>query len=123
MACYAHNEPMATVWTYYGLLFAVTLMIDAAGCVINDMWDKDLDALVCEFKLFSFVVTPSCYTPSIEARTRTRPLPAGDVSMFQASVLLTIQVALIVWLLSHLNGYRSVVFLSPPVSIFGTHSD
>jgi len=32
------------------LLFAATLMTDAAGCVISDMWDKPLDALVCEFR-------------------------------------------------------------------------
>jgi 4-hydroxybenzoate polyprenyltransferase len=62
MACYAHSEPIKTVWTYIGLLFAVSEMFRAAGCVINDMLDKDLDALVREFTLFSLLVNCDAFT-------------------------------------------------------------
>jgi len=42
----------------------------AAGCVINDMWDRDIDRRV--------------------ARTAQRPLAAGTVTMFQAVIFLAI---------------------------------
>jgi hypothetical protein len=52
-------------------------------------------------------------TLSLEARTSTRPLASGDVSMFQAFVFLIPQLALGVWLLSQLNDYRFAVTFSP----------
>jgi 4-hydroxybenzoate polyprenyltransferase len=52
MACYAHNAPITAVWTYVGLFLAAAQVFHAAGCVINDMWDKDVDAAVREFILF-----------------------------------------------------------------------
>ncbi len=42
----------------------------AAGCVINDMWDRDIDRRV--------------------ARTAQRPLAAGTISLFQASLFLAL---------------------------------
>lgn len=51
MACYAHGAPITTVWTYVGLFLAAAQVFHAAGCVINDMWDKDIDAAVREFTL------------------------------------------------------------------------
>ncbi len=51
------------------LLFATgSLVMRAAGCIVNDMWDRDLDRLV--------------------ARTAGRPLAAGLLSMRQAALLL-----------------------------------
>ncbi|MDE1152270.1 MAG: 4-hydroxybenzoate octaprenyltransferase [Micavibrio sp.] len=53
------------------LLFAVgALLMRGAGCVVNDLWDRDLDAKV--------------------ERTRTRPLPAGDVTVRQAFIFLAL---------------------------------
>jgi 4-hydroxybenzoate polyprenyltransferase len=51
MACYAHGTPISTVWAYVGLFLAASQVFHAAGCVINDMWDKDVDAAVrkCTF--------------------------------------------------------------------------
>ena len=42
----------------------------AAGCVINDMWDTDIDRKI--------------------ARTSTRPLASGEISSTQAWVTLTL---------------------------------
>ncbi len=56
-------------------LFAVgALVMRGAGCTVNDIADRDIDGRV--------------------ARTATRPLPSGDVSLFQALVLLGVLLAL-----------------------------
>lgn len=53
-----------------GLLFVGSIVMRGAGCVINDMWDRDLDRQV--------------------ERTRGRPLASGAVAMTQALVFLGI---------------------------------
>ena len=51
------------------LLFAIgSMVMRAAGCVVNDMWDRDLDRQV--------------------ARTAGRPLAAGTLSLRQAAIFL-----------------------------------
>ena len=57
------------------VLFAVgALVMRGAGCTVNDIADRDFDGRV--------------------ARTATRPLPSGDVSLIQALVFLAVQLAL-----------------------------
>lgn len=57
------------------VLFAVGAMVmRGAGCTINDMLDRDLDAQV--------------------ERTRARPLPSGLLSMRQAALWLVLQLAI-----------------------------
>src|SRR5712672_853699 len=53
------------------LFFIGAFVMRGAGCTWNDITDRDLDALV--------------------ERTRSRPIPAGQVSVFQAAVFLVIQ--------------------------------
>lgn len=56
------------IWEF-ALMFAVgAVVMRGAGCVINDLWDRDLDAAV--------------------ERTRVRPLPAGEVTIRQAMMFL-----------------------------------
>lgn len=56
----------------YGLLFFLgAVSMRGAGCTYNDLIDRDLDAQV--------------------ARTRSRPLPAGEVSPLQAVLFLGLQ--------------------------------
>ncbi len=56
-----------TAWLV--LLFAIgSVVMRGAGCVVNDMWDRDLDRLV--------------------ARTAGRPLASGALRMRQAALLL-----------------------------------
>lgn len=53
----------------YALLFALgALIMRGAGCVINDLWDRKLDAAV--------------------ARTQSRPLASGAVTVWQALLFL-----------------------------------
>ncbi|MCB1783901.1 MAG: 4-hydroxybenzoate octaprenyltransferase [Alphaproteobacteria bacterium] len=55
-------------WTVLALFGIGAILMRAAGCVINDIWDRDLDRQV--------------------ERTRSRPLAAGTLSLKQASVFL-----------------------------------
>ena len=61
------TSPAAMVWLM-GLFMLGAIITRAAGCVINDMWDRDLDRQV--------------------ARTINRPLASGAISMRAASYFL-----------------------------------
>lgn len=65
------------------------VIMRGAGCTINDMWDRDIDAKVI--------------------RTATRPLVSGEVSMRQAWVFLAGQLSLGLAVLLQMNWYT--VFL------------
>jgi len=72
------------------LLFAIgSVVMRAAGCVVNDLWDRDLDRRV--------------------ARTAARPLAAGLISPFQALVFLAallsagLQLPVLCWALGVLS--------------------
>lgn len=60
-------------WLLYGLFAAGAVVMRSAGCIINDMADRDFDRQV--------------------ERTKTRPLASGELSMRQASVLLGLLLA------------------------------
>ncbi|KAG1747843.1 4-hydroxybenzoate polyprenyl transferase [Suillus paluster] len=92
MTCYALSAPITTVWTYLGFFLVASQLFCAAGCVIDDMYDKDIDAAT--------------------SRTRARPLAAGDLSMFQAFIFLILHLALGIWVLMQLNEYSLVLGLS-----------
>lgn len=64
------------VWDVRAMvLFAIgAIVMRSAGCVVNDIWDRKLDVQV--------------------ERTRTRPLAAGDISVFQALVFLAVLLAI-----------------------------
>lgn len=69
----------------YALLFALgAVVMRGAGCVINDLWDRDLDAAV--------------------ARTRVRPLPAGEVTIKQAMMFLGALLGIGLLVLLRFNG-------------------
>ena len=61
-----------TGWDFYLLLlfFFGAIIMRGAGCVINDIWDRDLDAQV--------------------ERTRARPLASGQIKIWQAAAFLFI---------------------------------
>lgn len=60
-----------------------------AGCTINDMWDKDIDAKV--------------------ERTKSRPLVAGELTQSDAWVFLSTQLGLGLLILLELNWYSIVL--------------
>jgi len=72
-------------WWYAALFALGALVMRAAGCTINDIADRDIDAKV--------------------ARTALRPLPAGLISLPQALVFLAILLAVGLVILIQFNGF------------------
>ena len=69
MAIALPMRPLGLADLWAGILFlAGAVVMRGAGCTVNDITDRDFDAQV--------------------ARTRTRPLPAGDITLAQALVFL-----------------------------------
>jgi 4-hydroxybenzoate polyprenyltransferase len=56
MTCYTLSVPMTTAWIYLGFFLVASQVFHAIGCVINDMWDKDIDAAICEFSIIQSIV-------------------------------------------------------------------
>jgi len=67
MASDAAGHPLPNLWHLFLFLVGAVVM-RGAGCTYNDIVDRDLDAKV--------------------ARTRSRPIPSGQVTVFQARVFL-----------------------------------
>jgi 4-hydroxybenzoate polyprenyltransferase len=79
-------------------LFAVgALVMRGAGCTINDIVDRDYDARV--------------------ARTATRPIASGAVSVPQAFVFLALQLLIGLAVLAQLNTFTMIVGISSMVLI------
>ncbi|KAK3579341.1 hypothetical protein CHS0354_029633 [Potamilus streckersoni] len=75
---------------YIMSLFATgSFLMRGAGCIINDMWDKDFDKKV--------------------ERTKLRPLASGELSMFQGLVCLAVNLSLSLAILLQLNLYSIIL--------------
>lgn len=68
-----------------------------AGCIINDMWDQDIDGMV--------------------GRTKDRPLVTGDISPLQAFIFLGSQLTLGLLVLLQLNWYSIILGASSIVLV------
>ena len=80
------------------VLFGIgSLVMRAAGCVVNDMWDRDIDRQV--------------------ARTAGRPLASGALSMRQAAGFLALLLALGLGVLVQLNALSWVLGVSSLVLV------
>ena len=78
------------------LFFAGAVVMRGAGCVVNDLWDRDIDRLV--------------------ERTRGRPLASGAVSPTRAVIFLALLCALWLLILLELNSmaiWLGVLSLAP----------
>ena len=82
------QAPMAL----YGLFFLGAIVMRSAGCIINDIWDRRIDADV--------------------ARTRDRPLAAGTVTLFQALCTLAVLLVMGLWILLQLPVQAILVGLA-----------
>jgi 4-hydroxybenzoate polyprenyltransferase len=80
----ALGSPSMAIGIGTAALFTVgAVVMRGAGCTVNDIVDRNIDAKV--------------------ERTRTRPLPAGEVGLFGALVFLALQLALGLVILLQLN--------------------
>jgi len=71
------------VFQFMGLFFIGAFIIRGAGCTINDMWDRNIDALV--------------------ERTKTRPLASGELTLKQAYGFLFVELLIALLILLQLN--------------------
>jgi 4-hydroxybenzoate polyprenyltransferase len=77
----------------YGALFAIgSLVMRGAGCTWNDILDRDFDARV--------------------ARTATRPIPSGAISVRQAFAFLALQALIGLGVLLFFNGFTILLAIS-----------
>ncbi|MCX2560861.1 4-hydroxybenzoate octaprenyltransferase [Acetobacter farinalis] len=80
------------------ILFGIgSLVMRAAGCVVNDMWDRDIDRQV--------------------ARTAGRPLASGALRMRQAVLFLAILLLIGLAILLQLNGLSQILGASSLVLV------
>lgn len=75
--------------TMLALFGTGAVIMRGAGCTINDMWDKDIDAKV--------------------ERTKTRPLVSKEITQMDALVFLGAQLGVGVSILTQLNWYSIVL--------------
>ncbi|MDG1287371.1 MAG: 4-hydroxybenzoate octaprenyltransferase [Rickettsiales bacterium] len=74
LAAAQNGTSLLTTLNLLALFFLGSLIMRSAGCVINDLWDRKIDAKV--------------------ERTRNRPLANGDLSILQALILLALLLSL-----------------------------
>lgn len=79
-------------WASIGLLFVGAVAMRGAGCTLNDIVDKDIDARV--------------------ARTQCRPLPAGDIGLMQAWLFLSLQCLVGLLVLIQFNDFTQLIALA-----------
>lgn len=73
-----------------------SITMRSAGCIINDMWDREIDAKV--------------------ARTQNRPLASGALSLGQAAALLVLLLIISLWVVLQLPALcLYLAFLSLPM--------
>ncbi|XP_055958269.1 4-hydroxybenzoate polyprenyltransferase, mitochondrial isoform X2 [Patella vulgata] len=86
LAAQAGHLPSISTLAWFGI---GAFLMRGAGCIINDMWDKDFDKKV--------------------ARTKTRPLASGELTPFQALVFLGSQLSLALAVLLQFNTYSVIL--------------
>jgi 4-hydroxybenzoate polyprenyltransferase len=88
LAAVAAGAPLPNVW-HIALFFVGAFAMRGAGCTWNDIVDRDLDQRV--------------------ARTRSRPIPSGQVSVRQAAAFLVLQALVGLMVLLQFNGFAVLV--------------
>ncbi|KAI0946644.1 hypothetical protein AcW1_010058 [Taiwanofungus camphoratus] len=98
MAAYAKGLPPSKLATLIFSYFIGSTIVHSAACVINDIFDRDFDRQV--------------------ERTKMRPIASGDISVFDATVFLILQITVILCMLSFVNP---LAFRLSLIGIFPIH--
>ena len=88
LAAIAAGHPYPNPW-HLALFFVGAFVMRGAGCTWNDILDRDLDARV--------------------ARTRSRPIPSGQVSVTAAAAFLAVQALIGLLVLLQFNRFTILV--------------
>jgi 4-hydroxybenzoate polyprenyltransferase len=91
LAAIAGGERLPNVW-HLALFFVGAFAMRGAGCTWNDIVDRDLDRMV--------------------ERTRSRPIPSGQVSVAQAGLFLVMQALIGLLVLIQFNRFAVAVGLA-----------
>ncbi|OLL22903.1 4-hydroxybenzoate polyprenyltransferase, mitochondrial [Neolecta irregularis DAH-3] len=89
MASYAASIPFSTTLGMFALFGTGAVAMRGAGCVINDLWDRDLDRQV--------------------ERTKDRPFASGQLSISQGIGFLGLQLGVGLLVLTQMNLYTIAV--------------
>src|SRR3569623_2655725 len=87
LAAIGAGNPYPNPW-HVALFFVGAFVMRGAGCTWNDILDRDLDAMV--------------------ARTRSRPIPSGQVSVRGAAVFLVLQALVGLGVLRQFNRFTII---------------
>jgi 4-hydroxybenzoate polyprenyltransferase len=96
LARLAAGGGVPNLW-YAFLFFVGAVVMRGAGCTLNDIVDRDLDA-------------------SVE-RTRRRPIPAGEVSVPAAFLYLLLQALIGLVILLQFNGFSIIVGMASLIAV------
>ncbi|KAI0916461.1 hypothetical protein AcV5_002953 [Taiwanofungus camphoratus] len=104
MAAYVKGLPPSKLATLIFSYFIGSTIVHSAACVINDIFDRDFDRQV--------------------ERTKMRPIASGDISVFDATVFLILQITVILCMLSFVNplAYDVCTILFTASSRYGQFS-
>ena len=97
LALVSKNQNIDIIY-FAGLFFIGAFLMRSAGCIVNDIWDRDFDKNV--------------------ERTKNRPLASGQISLNQAIIFLTILLFLALLILLQFNfqtiilGFISLAFVA-----------
>lgn len=95
----ASADPLTMEFAALFILFGIgAVTMRGAGCTYNDICDREFDAQV--------------------ARTRDRPLPAGEVTVFQASLFMMLLLAIGFGVLISFNSFAIGVGVASLVLVF-----
>ena len=90
LASHFHGNQMIIPDINLLLLFSLgAIVMRGAGCVVNDLWDRDADGKV--------------------KRTKERPIPSGRVSVFGAIIFLIFLSLIGLYILLQLNNFAQIV--------------
>lgn len=106
MAAYRVSLP-ATDMIFLTIMYIIGgTVTHSTACIINDICDRDFDAQVGMLLLLSIVavVLTDPFAFLLIARTKTRPLVTGHVSVTGASIFLLCWTAILIALLSFTSG-------------------
>ena len=84
------SSPISFLYLKYLILtFIGSMLMRSSGCVINDMWDKEIDKKVI--------------------RSQDRPLASGKISMAEASIFLSTKLAISLYILFQFP-FQSIIY-------------
>ncbi len=95
---YSSNQNLNLYLYYLVLFFLGSVLMRSAGCIFNDIVDKDFDKKV--------------------KRTKTRPIAAGKISLIQCSIYILVLCSLALLILLQFNLFTIVLGMSSMILAF-----